>query len=390
MCKNLFIKYGIPKVKKSDNGPAFSSKEWADFAKKYNFGHQKITPLHPKANSMAERVMKAENKRIRCSVDAKTPWKVEMSNYLKRYNQTPHSATGFSPNMLLLGQDQCDILPNVITRKLTPNMTALALANDARAKASMKKYADSAQNTRHREFSINQPILHRWDRSFKHAPLFDPMPYRVQSIKGSMITAHRLNHTVTRNSSKFKQISKNCFDKLMELTTQNKPKPMNQFHFPRQELHAFENNQIEAHMPPTPISQTINLRPFPRRPNSTPIVAQAARTPRHNAPTPSRQQQRPINSPKTNQAQKTLLQQQNTVTAPAANQSQNEQPLTPIQQQQNAVNDPIDHQPPANIQANQAPVSPIHNHAQRRSTRIATIRPVDYQDRLNKKKAPNI
>ena len=109
ICQNFFSKYGIPNVIKSDNGPAFRSSEWTNFAKKYNFHHQKITPLHPEANAGAERVMKATNKLIRISKVTNTPWKVELSRYLHRFNQTPHSATGFSPNMLLLGHDNCEI-----------------------------------------------------------------------------------------------------------------------------------------------------------------------------------------------------------------------------------------------------------------------------------------
>ena len=112
-CKDFFRQYGIPKVIKSDNGPAFISAEWASFARKYNFKHQKITPLHPESNAGAERTMTATNKGIRCAQVAGTDWKIELSKYLKRYNQTPHSSTGFSPNMLLTGSDECDILPNL-------------------------------------------------------------------------------------------------------------------------------------------------------------------------------------------------------------------------------------------------------------------------------------
>ena len=75
ICKNYFAKYGIPEIIKSDNGPAFISNEWTQFSKKYNFIHKKITPLHPKANAGAERVMKSTNKQIRCSKVAGTPWK---------------------------------------------------------------------------------------------------------------------------------------------------------------------------------------------------------------------------------------------------------------------------------------------------------------------------
>ena len=238
ICQNFFIKYGIPKIIKSDNGPAFISAEWANFAKKYNFHHQKITPLHPEANSGDERVMKATNKRIRVSKVAKTHWKTELSKYLHRYNQTPHSATGFSPNMLLLGHDDCDILPNIRPRTLNENIRKLAIANDGAAKQRMKRYADLYQHVKHREFNLKDPVLHAWDRTNKFQPLFDQHPYRVSAKKGTMITATRSDHQITRNSNKFKIISEKCYAAAMKLvgTKTAAPTPMRFAIYPRQEL----------------------------------------------------------------------------------------------------------------------------------------------------------
>ena len=59
ICQQIFSKYGVPKVVKSDNGPAFKSKEFCNFAKKLNFVHRKVTPLHPQANGAAERKVQA-------------------------------------------------------------------------------------------------------------------------------------------------------------------------------------------------------------------------------------------------------------------------------------------------------------------------------------------
>jgi hypothetical protein len=75
LCKNIFAKYGIPKVIKADNGPALTSGAWFDFAKRFNFKHQKVTPLHTAANSTAQRIMKNNNKTIRCAGVEGTPWK---------------------------------------------------------------------------------------------------------------------------------------------------------------------------------------------------------------------------------------------------------------------------------------------------------------------------
>ena len=406
ICKNLFTKYGIPKVIKSDNGPAFISKEWANFAKKYNFKHQKITPLHPKANPMAERVMKTSNKRIRCSVVAKTPWKAEMSNYLKRYNQTPHSATGYSPNMLLLGSDQCDILPNIHEKMLTADITERAQENDAKAKALMKKYADQSQHTRHRDFKVNDPILHKWDRSTKHLPLFDPSPYRVAIKKGTMITAQRPNHTVTRNSSKFKHITESCYSKLLELAKLKKSIPLNQVYFPQQELHLFRPNTMR--IPETPASLVGSQRVPSPSPSSKPRIAprQINNNAKAAAMTNQQSPQPPSAAPPNSQAKQLNIERAaHAPTSPHTTSQLSRPPRLPKPQTNTAqlINEEAGPEPntsapqsprvatppPINVErAAHAPTPPPID--QRRSSRLSKINPVDYaaQSRLNKKKPP--
>ena len=42
--KNIFSRYGIPEIVMSDNGPQYSSQEFADFAKNYDFHHKTSSP----------------------------------------------------------------------------------------------------------------------------------------------------------------------------------------------------------------------------------------------------------------------------------------------------------------------------------------------------------
>ena len=281
ICKNIFAKLGIPKVVKTDNGTAFTSQEWADFARKYGFHHQKITPLHPEANSGAERIMKNNNKTIRCAEVMNVPWKSITSQWLKRYNQTPHSSTGYSPNMLLLGSDNCNILPNIKPRILTPAMKAQARLNDAIAKLRMKKYADAAQHVKHREFKPEDPVMLKWTRNNKYRSLFDPYPYRVKTVKGSMIMAARENHRVTRNSKFFKIINEKCFEKAMDLV-RNKLKSnipasttfkLNNRNI-QQELYAYINTQTNT-PPETPMQQITVTHDQGQQAttNTTPLIA---------------------------------------------------------------------------------------------------------------------
>lgn len=96
----IFAKLGVPKIIKTDNGPAFISAEFKRFAKATGFRHRLITPIWPPANGTAERFMRNINKVIRCASAANLSWKACINDYLLIYRNTPHSMTGCTPNSL--------------------------------------------------------------------------------------------------------------------------------------------------------------------------------------------------------------------------------------------------------------------------------------------------
>jgi hypothetical protein len=54
----FFSIFGVPDYVRTDNGPAFRSKELADFAQHMGFIHIKVTPLWPQTNGLVESSMK--------------------------------------------------------------------------------------------------------------------------------------------------------------------------------------------------------------------------------------------------------------------------------------------------------------------------------------------
>ncbi|XP_037555190.1 uncharacterized protein K02A2.6-like [Dermacentor silvarum] len=51
------VRFGIPEVLRSDNGPQFSSYVFASFAKNYGFSHVTSTPGYPQSNGAVERAV---------------------------------------------------------------------------------------------------------------------------------------------------------------------------------------------------------------------------------------------------------------------------------------------------------------------------------------------
>ena len=55
--KSIFARHRIPKTVISDNGPQFSSKEYKEFARKWEFQHTTSSPYHPEENGKAEQTI---------------------------------------------------------------------------------------------------------------------------------------------------------------------------------------------------------------------------------------------------------------------------------------------------------------------------------------------
>lgn len=98
--KLLFEERGVPEVVYSDNGPQYSSTEFADFAKSYNFKHTTSSPHHPRSNGFAERMVGICKKLLLKARETNTDSHLAMM----AYRATPLSAQIKSPAELLNGR----------------------------------------------------------------------------------------------------------------------------------------------------------------------------------------------------------------------------------------------------------------------------------------------
>ncbi|XP_037520544.1 uncharacterized protein K02A2.6-like [Rhipicephalus sanguineus] len=93
--KSIFARHGIPQDVRSDNGPSFSSQEFAAFAASYGFNHATSSPHYAQSNGEAERMVRTVKDLFRKSKDPHLP--------LLSYRDTP-GVDGFSPAQLLMGR----------------------------------------------------------------------------------------------------------------------------------------------------------------------------------------------------------------------------------------------------------------------------------------------
>jgi hypothetical protein len=206
--KKIFLELEqVPREIKSDNGPAFIAHDFANFAEQYGFIHTKVTPLWPNANGLCENKMKIINKSVRVSNalaynDIKQPWQIILDNALKTYRAARHASTGYSPNELLGKEDDIG-LPHLT---FEPVDEAKLKQNDLRAKIIYKHYNDTNKHAKNIIIKENDFVLHKWNPNNKYQPRYDPIPYKLIQLNGTMATVKRPNEKpLTRNISFFKK-----------------------------------------------------------------------------------------------------------------------------------------------------------------------------------------
>ena len=91
--KTIFARHGIPETVRSDNGPQYSSQEFAMFASSYGFNH---SPRYPQSNRLVERMVQTIKAMLKKSQD---PHIAVLS-----YRATPHPWCGYSPAELCMGR----------------------------------------------------------------------------------------------------------------------------------------------------------------------------------------------------------------------------------------------------------------------------------------------
>ena len=110
--KNHFARYGCPDRLISDNGPQFTSSEFAKFAKEWDFEHRTSSPGNSKANGKVESAVKTAKNLIRKAVDSRADPYIAILDY----RNTPTQGMESSPVQRLM---------NTRTRTLLPTTKAL-------------------------------------------------------------------------------------------------------------------------------------------------------------------------------------------------------------------------------------------------------------------------
>ena len=117
-----FCERGFPTTLVSDNGPQFTSKEFADKMSKWGIKHLLTPPYHPASNGLAERAVgtiKSHLKKMNCPI---TPLElyVNIQRILHFHNATPQASTDQNPFELMAKAPVPSLFPQL---QLSQNRT---------------------------------------------------------------------------------------------------------------------------------------------------------------------------------------------------------------------------------------------------------------------------
>ena len=212
--EKIFSTHGVPEKLKTDNGPPFKSEDMKLFAKQQGFYHQRVEPVHPQSNGLAENFMRMLVKVAHTAFVEKKDPKKEVYRYLMSYRATPHSTTGASPAEMRFNRQIRTPVPSLLKKSFNREM---ARKLDMEKKKHQKEFHDQRHHAKPTVIGLGDTVLLK-QRKTTTQPPYDPRPWLVIRKKGSMVTAKRGGKKVTRNACKFRYLPKQVDrrDKLVE------------------------------------------------------------------------------------------------------------------------------------------------------------------------------
>ena len=122
--RGIFSRTGVPSVLVSDNGPQFTSIEFARFTKGNGIKHVTSAPYHPSSNGLAERFVQSFKSAMKASKKDEGSVQTKLSNFLLAYRNAAHTTTGESPAKLFIGRtlpSRLDLLKQTWNNTLRTN-----------------------------------------------------------------------------------------------------------------------------------------------------------------------------------------------------------------------------------------------------------------------------
>uniref|UniRef100_A0A672INC6 Gypsy retrotransposon integrase-like protein 1 n=1 Tax=Salarias fasciatus TaxID=181472 RepID=A0A672INC6_SALFA len=199
---SLFARWGVPDAITTDNGPQFISTDFVAFMEGRGIKHIRTALYHPQANGGVERFNQTLKNGLRAHMADGLPFSDSLQSTLMHYRATPHSTTGSSPALLMLGRE----LQLPLERLRRPGSNVPAVATSTRGRVAeqqrrMKQRFDKEHRARHPALAVSDwvrvrrptrshKLLSFWSTPLQVAAQLGPATFRLAD--GSHWHASRL------------------------------------------------------------------------------------------------------------------------------------------------------------------------------------------------------
>ena len=209
---SIYTDYGNPESHRSDNGPPFNSKEFADFSKSHSIMHHKTFPYHPQANPV-ETFMKPIGKAMKIAHYNKTSLQDALNSTLAAYRSTPHPATCVTPAQMLF---RSSYNQDFASQPLTNEQVDLAQKRDQEQRLKRQEELNTSTHRKESHYEPNSMVLVKNDIRCKFDPMFGPTPFKVIKSQGNGLILERSsdNRIFRRHCDDVKPIFKENVDEL--------------------------------------------------------------------------------------------------------------------------------------------------------------------------------
>lgn len=180
----LWSRWGIPRQVVTDNGPPFTSQDFAEFLRCDMVEHLFSPPYHPSSNGAAENAVKTLKRVIKKAQYENQNIMKALNRFLLYYRNTEHASTGETPALLLLG------------RRLRTRLDSLRPDRDARMKQIQQRQINNAAGAANRSVGPGEEV---WYRQYLKGEKWLPgtvekslgqSNYKVVSEDGSLVHRH--------------------------------------------------------------------------------------------------------------------------------------------------------------------------------------------------------
>ena len=182
--RTLFAQFGIPNTLVSDNGPNFTSAEFAEFLKRNGITHIQTAPYHPSSNGLAERAVQVVKQGLRKNREGIITDR--LARVLFSYRTTAQSTTGRTPAELLFGRNlrtRFDLLKPDVTVRVENQQMKQKARHDERAE---ERCFQAGEHVFVKNFRPGDP----WLRG-QVVSCVGPVSFRVKLNSGAVLRRHQ-------------------------------------------------------------------------------------------------------------------------------------------------------------------------------------------------------